>query len=88
MAKATLTPLAAARASRGLSLAQLSKAVNYDRGGLSRIERGIARPRRELANRLVNVFDGAITRDQILFPEEYMSAQKKPSRSTKLQEAL
>jgi len=82
MSGAVLTPLATIRKSRGLSLGDLSKMVDYDRGGLSRIERGIARPRPELANRLVTAFEGKITRDQILFPEEYPEpTQKKPVRS-------
>lgn len=83
MSQALLTPLARARAASGMSLTQVSAAVQYDRGGLSRIERGMSRPRPALANRLVQLFEGKLTRDQILFPEEYPLDGKKPSRSTK-----
>lgn len=66
-----------------MSLTQVSAAVQYDRGGLSRIERGKARPRPELAKRLVQLFAPGLTRDQIMFPEDYPLDGKKPSRSTK-----
>lgn len=66
-----------------MSLTQVSEAVGYDRGGLSRIERGMSRPRPALTNKLVQLFAGALTRDQIQFPEDYPVDGKKPSRSTK-----
>ncbi|HZL29181.1 MAG TPA: helix-turn-helix transcriptional regulator [Acidobacteriaceae bacterium] len=73
-----LTPLAKARSQRGISLTVLSKAVEYDRGGLSRIERGVTKPRTALANRLVEFFEvEGITRDQIMFPEDYMGQPSK-----------
>ncbi len=75
-----LTPFAMARSKKGLSLAQVSEIVGYDRGGLSRIERGKARPRLALANKLSDVL--GISRDQIMFPEEYIQPDgKKPVQS-------
>ncbi len=82
MSKAVLTPFAVARAEKGLSLTQVSEAVDYDRGGLSRIERGKARPRPALANKLATLL--GVSRDQIMFPEEYVAGEaKKPVRSAR-----
>lgn len=62
--------------------------MNVKQPTLSRVENGKRRPSPELANRLAKYFGNAVTRDQILFPEDYAEPTgKKPSRSTTLQEA-
>lgn len=81
-----LTPLAVARRKRGLSLLELGNEINYDKGNLSKIERGMMRPGPDVVIRLFDYFNGELTRDEIMFPE-YHQEQKKPSRSTKLLEA-
>lgn len=92
MARPVFTPLAAARKKSGLTLAQVSKAIGgYSRGGLSHIERGHGRPRPELAAKLVKLFNGEVTLEQILLAQKKPVSRalvgKKPSRSVRVQEA-
>ena len=58
-----------------------------DRSHLSRIEAGLAVPSAPLAKRLAEMFT-ELTRDQIIFPEEYAAAADlKPPPSLRAQEA-
>lgn len=82
------TPLRLARETRGLTTREVAKAVDINQSHYVRVEGG-KRPSPTLANSLAKFFDNAITRDQILFPEDYPE-RKKPSariRRPQLQEA-
>lgn len=62
------------RERRGISLRDLAEALGMGRTGsshLSRLERGEVQASLELANRIAHYFRNEITRDQILFPEDY-----------------
>ena len=88
MALTALSPLAVLRQSKGVTLPFVAKAVGCDKGHLSRIERGLVRPRVEIQNRLVQFYGGAITRDEIANPEEYADVKRgRPVRSARPQVA-
>lgn len=65
------SPLKKARLARDLTLQQVSAAVGTDTGNLSRIERGLQVPSKELAEALVKYFDNEITETQIFYPERF-----------------
>lgn len=62
------TLLTQMRKSRGLSLKDLADVVDTDRTNLSRVERGLQIPSRELARKLFRFFDGAIPIGSIYDP--------------------
>lgn len=68
------SPLKKARLKRELTLQQVSAAVGTDTGNLSRIERGIQIPSKELAEALVKYYDNEITETQIIYPERFADA--------------
>lgn len=68
------SPLKKARLTRELTLQQVSDAVGTDTGNLSRIERGIQIPSKELAEALVKYYDDEITETQIIYPERFANA--------------
>ena len=80
------TPLKRERLTRGLSTADVATAMNVAHPTINRIENGRKRPSPELAKRLAQFFEGALSRDQIMFPEEYPVPAKKPARSARPQE--
>jgi putative transcriptional regulator len=86
MAATSANRLLEVRKRRGVSLAVVALEMNCDRAHLSRIERGQGQASPDLANRLSKYFEGEVTRDQILFPEDYPDI-KKPVRSASAQEA-
>jgi hypothetical protein len=47
---------------------------------ITRIENGIRRTRPELAERIAKFFDNAVTRDQILFPADYVEQDLPPKK--------
>lgn len=65
------SPLRLARQKRDLTIQQVSDAVGFDTGGLSRIERGLQIPSKALTEKLVDYFGGEVTEIQILFPERF-----------------
>lgn len=65
------TPLRRLRKSRGLTVAQVSKAVGIDQGNLSRIERGEQFSRRGAAALVLYFGASAITEVEILYPERF-----------------
>jgi transcriptional regulator with XRE-family HTH domain len=77
------TPLVAIREKRNISLGQMAQDLNTSRGHLSRVERGERRPNLHLAKSISDYFDGAVTRDQILFPEEYAPRSVRSARLRK-----
>jgi transcriptional regulator with XRE-family HTH domain len=75
-----VTPLKAERLKRGITTEVLAAAVKVKQPTISRIENGTRRSSPELADRLAKFFDNAITRDQILFPEDYVESELPPKR--------
>jgi transcriptional regulator with XRE-family HTH domain len=65
------TPLRLARERSGLTIVQVSAAAGIDPGNLSRIERGVQVPSRDLAERLAQQFVGHLNELQIIYPERY-----------------
>ena len=76
-----ITPLRAERTKRGISTAALALAVGVQSPTINRIENGkmVASP--DLANRIAKYFDNAVTRDQILFPEDYVISDLPPKKT-------
>lgn len=66
-----MTPLKSARKRAGKTLEIVSAAVGSDTGNLSRIERGLQVPSKDLTEKLVNYFGGEITETQIIYPERF-----------------
>lgn len=75
-----ITPLRAARLKRGLSTAQLAIAVSVSSPTINRIENSTMRASPELADRIAKYFNNAVTRDQILFPEDYIEQDTPPKK--------
>lgn len=67
------SPLKVARLKRELTLQHVADAVGIDTGNLSRIERGTQVPSKDLAEKLVNFFNGEIDEIQIIYPERFAS---------------
>lgn len=66
------TPLRAARRKSGQNLAEVAQALGTDAGNLSRIERGIQAPSREMAEKLARHFRRfKLTEIQIIYPERF-----------------
>lgn len=65
------SPLKKARLKRERTLQEVSGAVGTDTGNLSRIERGLQIPSKELAEALVKYYDNEITETQIIYPERF-----------------
>jgi transcriptional regulator with XRE-family HTH domain len=66
------------RKSRGLSLKDLADVVGTDRTNLSRVERGLQIPSRQLARSLFRFYDGAVPLGEIYDPE--FTEQEQPPR--------
>ena len=66
------TPLRRAREQRGETIQQVAAAVGVDSGNLSRIERGVQVPGRELTEKLAKYFGNEVTETQIIYPERFM----------------
>lgn len=65
------SPLRQARRQRELTLQAVADAVGTDTGNLSRVERGLQIPSKDLAERLAKFF--GITELQIIYPERFAS---------------
>mgnify|MGYP003602772157 CR=1 FL=1 len=66
------TPLKKARIAKGLTLHEVAKRVDSDTGNISRIERGLQTPSKELITKLVGLFsDYEITEVHIIYPERF-----------------
>ena len=65
------SPLKKARLSREQTLHFVADAVGIDTGNLSRIERGLQVPSKELAEKLVKHFDNEVTETQIIYPDRF-----------------
>lgn len=71
-----LTPLKVLRKREKVTLEQLARKVGTDSGNLSRIERGIQTPGKELATAIVEFFDNEITELEIFYPFRSNKHQK------------
>lgn len=69
------TPLRIAREKREMTLQELAVIVDSDVGNLSRIERGVQVPSRDLAADICKHFDGEITELQLIYPERFQEDQ-------------
>lgn len=65
------SPLKQARLKREQTLQYVADAVGIDTGNLSRIERGIQVPSKELTEKLARHFDNEVTETQIIYPERF-----------------
>ena len=70
------TPLRQARERRNLTIQQVAAAVGIDSGNLSRIERGLQVPSKELTEKLAKYFGGEITELQIIYPERFAAGDE------------
>ena len=76
------SPLKLERERRGLSAEALARAVGVKQPTINRIENGRKRPSPDLANRLAIFLEGSVTRDQIIFPEDYPAEVPKKGPSS------
>lgn len=63
-----------------MTLGKLAAAVGSDVGNLSRIERGVQIPSKELAEKICQQFDGEINELQLIYPERF-TPQATPSEA-------
>lgn len=68
------SPLRRARITRQKTLQEVSRECGMDVGNLSRIERGEQTPGKDVLDRIVTYFGGAVTEMEVLFPERYVGA--------------
>ena len=66
------SPLRQAREKSGMTLQHLASLVLSDVGNLSRIERGVQIPSKDLAQRICIVFRGSINEMQLIYPERFI----------------
>jgi transcriptional regulator with XRE-family HTH domain len=74
------TPLRKARQKTGESTYTVAAAVCVNQSQYSRVESGKRRPSPDLADRIAKYFGNAVTRDQILFPEDYLAEDLPPKK--------
>ena len=63
------------RIERNLTKAQAARLCGVDRARFGRLENMESMPSPELANRIAKVFGNAVTRDQLLFPQDYLDVE-------------
>lgn len=68
-----MSPLRSVRIKKKVTLEQLAKAVGSNVGNLSRIERGIYSPRKNLAEKIAKYFNYEINVFEITWPEKFIS---------------
>lgn len=66
-----MTPLKKVRIKNEETLQDVAKVVGVDTGNLSRIERGLQVPSKDLAAKLASHFNHEVTEMHILFPERF-----------------
>jgi transcriptional regulator with XRE-family HTH domain len=66
------TPLQLARERRGLTQSQVAAQIGMDRSYYGRIENGQFKAHADLAKKIAAFFGSPLTRDHVLFPEEYV----------------
>jgi transcriptional regulator with XRE-family HTH domain len=73
-----MTPLQLEREKRKLTKAKAAELCGVDRARYGRLESMASRPSPELADRIAKALENAVTRDQLLFPRDYMNASVTP----------
>ena len=82
------TPLKACREKRKLVSRHVAIELGITPSHYRRIEIGETAASPELANRIAKYFGNEVTRDQILYPEDYTdTGARKPTPAPQLQEA-
>lgn len=81
------TPLKAHREGNKMTSRQVALDLGITPSHYRRVEIGETAASPELANRLAKYFGNAITRDQILYPQDYVDTPIRVSRAAQLQEA-
>ena len=66
-----MTPLYRARIARGMTKSEAARLCGIDRAHYGRIEAQENMPSLKLANSIAMAFGNAVTRDQLLFPDDY-----------------
>ncbi len=74
-----MTPLRKERERRNLAATDVAAAIGIDQSHYSKIENCKVIPSPTVADRIAKHFGNAVTRDQILFPHDYMPAEAKAS---------
>lgn len=77
-----MTPLKNIRTERGLSIYDVAKGVECTASTISRIESGKQGVSPILAERLAIFFEGAITEEQIIYPDRFVTKKPKKIRQT------
>jgi transcriptional regulator with XRE-family HTH domain len=72
------TPLQLARERSGLTQAEAAAGIGMDRSYYGRIENARFKAHADLAKKIAVFFGLPLTRDQILFPEEYVDTRQEP----------
>ena len=67
-----MTPLKKIRIERGLTIYTVASGVECSAGTISRVESGNHGVSPDLAERLARFFDGAITEEQVLYPDRFV----------------
>jgi transcriptional regulator with XRE-family HTH domain len=75
------TPLKTYREDRRLTSREVAVALGINPSHYRRVEIGETVPSPHVANQIAKYFGNAVTRDQILFPEDYLTPEKKSSGS-------
>lgn len=81
------TPLKIERNRRNLSGEDLARAVGITQSYVARLETGKSRPSLPVAKRIAAYFGNAVTRDMILFPEDYVDLPPKKTPPQRLSKA-
>ena len=71
-----LNPCYKIRVKRGISLTALANELGFAKSHLSKVEHCQSQASPELANRIAKFFGNEVTRDQILFPQDYAAPIK------------
>ena len=74
------TPLSKLRRSVGVTLTEVSAAIDLNTGNISRLENGLNRASPETAAKLVAYFKGAINELHLIYPERFPDWQPDPGR--------
>jgi transcriptional regulator with XRE-family HTH domain len=74
------TPLKIERMKRKMSGEALARQVGITQSYIARLENGKSHPSLEVANRIAKYLGNAVTRDQILFPEDYIQPEQPPKK--------
>jgi transcriptional regulator with XRE-family HTH domain len=71
------TPLKKVRLDEDKTLQEVANAVGIDTGNLSRIERGLQVPSKDLTEKLAKYFDNKVTETEIIYPERFSQPEQK-----------